>query len=82
MDISHLTSGGVRVIGKEKNKSKTKDSIANLTSDDVKAICDSLSNRQKTVADAIQKYMSTVCAEWGNEITMKRFLTRDFTEQY
>lgn len=82
MDISHLTSGGVRVIGKEKNKSKTKDSIANLTSDDVKAICDSLSDRQKTVADAIQKYMSTVCAEWGNEITMKRFLTRDFTEQY
>ena len=26
--------------------------------------------------------MSTVCAEWGNEISMKRFLTKEFTEQF
>ena len=26
--------------------------------------------------------MSTVCAEWGNEISMKRFLTREFTEKF
>lgn len=26
--------------------------------------------------------MSTVCSEWGNEISMKRFLTREFTEKF
>ena len=79
--INHLTGGGVRVVGLTKGATKAKDSRANLTLVDIEEIIDSLNDRQKAVAEAIQEFMSTVCSEWGNEISMKRFLTKDFVEK-
>lgn len=79
--LNHLVGGGVRVLGQEKGSKKAKDSEANLDLNDVVAICNSLTDRQKAVAQAIQEYMSSTCSEWGNEISMKRFLTKDFTEK-
>ena len=76
----HLLGGGVRVIGIQKGSKKSPDSITNLTVNDIDTIIGSLNDRQVKVAEAMQKFMSTVCAEWGNEISMKRFLTREFTE--
>lgn len=78
----HLLGGGVRVLGIEKNGKKVNDSRSTLNIEDVHAICSSLSQKQREVAEAIQEYMSTVCAEWGNEISMKRFLTKEFTEKF
>ena len=78
----HLLGGGVRVLGIEKNGKKANDSRSTLTFKDINAIYSSLSERQRKVAEAIQEYMSTVCAEWGNEISMKRFLTKEFTEKH
>lgn len=79
--LNHLVGGGVRVIGKKDGSKEAKDSRANLDLNDVVAICESLDSRQIEVAEAIQEFMSTVCSEWGNEISMKRFLTKDFTEK-
>ena len=76
----HLLGGGVRVIGIQKGSRKSPDSISRLTVEDIDTIIGSLTDRQVKVAAAMQKFMSTVCAEWGNEISMKRFLTREFTE--
>lgn len=78
----HLLGGGVRVLGIEKNGKKANDSRSLLNQQDLVAIASSLTERQKQVAEAIQEFMSTVCAEWGNEISMKRFLTKEFTEKY
>ena len=78
----HLLGGGVRVLGIEKNGKKANDSRSTLTLKDISVIYSSLSERQRKVAEAIQEYMSTVCAEWGNEISMKRFLTKEFTEKH
>ena len=80
--LQHLLGGGVRVIGIQKGSKKAKDSRANLTMEDIDAIVDSLDSRQKKVAEDMQEFMSTTCAEWGNEISMKRFLTREFTEEH
>lgn len=79
--LKHLVGGGVRVIGQQNGAKTTKDSRVNLDLNDVQAICSSLDERQKAVAESIQEFMSTVCSEWGNEISMKRFLTKDFTEK-
>ena len=79
--LNHLVGGGVRVIGQKKGVKTAKDSRVNLDLKDVQAICSSLDERQKAVAESIQEFMSTVCSEWGNEISMKRFLTKDFTEK-
>ena len=39
-----------------------------------------LTNRQRKVADELQKFMVDVCGEWGNEVSMKRFGYRAFGE--
>ena len=78
----HLLGGGVRVLGIEKNGKKASDSRSLLNLQDLLAIADSLSERQRKVAESIQEFMSTVCSEWGNEISMKRFLTKEFTENF
>ena len=78
----HLLGGGVRVLGIEKNGKKANDSRSLLNEQDLLAIASSLTERQRKVAETIQEYMSTVCSEWGNEISMKRFLTKEFTEKF
>ena len=80
--VPHLLGGGIRVVGQKKGVTQESDSRATLTEADLGAIISSLSKRQMAVADAIQEFMSTVCAEWGNEISMKRFLTKEFREKY
>ncbi len=80
--LQHLLGGGVRVIGLKKGAKQSNDSRVKLSSEDIYAITSSLTDRQKKVAEDIQEYMSTVCAEWGNEISMKRFLTKEFTEKF
>ena len=80
--LQHLLGGGVRVMGIQKGSQKAKDSRSILSIKDIDAINSSLTDRQKKVAEALQEFMSTVCSEWGNEISMKRFLTREFTEKF
>lgn len=80
--LQHLLGGGVRVMGIKKGSTTAKDSRSTLSIQDIDAINSSLTDKQKKVAEAIQSFMSTECAEWGNEISMKRFLTREFTEKF
>ena len=80
--LQHLLGGGTRVLGIQKGSQKAKDSRSLLTIEDIDAINSSLTDRQKQVAEAIQEFMSTVCSDWGNEISMKRFLTKEFTEKF
>ena len=80
--VPHLLGGGVRVMGLKKGSKKAMDSRSTLTIEDINAITDSLSDRQKSVAESIQAFMSTVCSDWGNEISMKRFLTKEFNEKF
>ena len=80
--LQHLMGGGVRVMGIQKGSQKAKDSRSTLTIKDIDAIISSLTDRQKKVAEAIQEFMSTTCSEWGNEISMKRFLTKEFNEKF
>ena len=78
--LQHLLGGGTRVIGIKKGAKKATDSRSTLTQEDINAIVASLTDRQKKVALEIQKFMSSTCAEWGNEVSMKRFLTKEFTD--
>lgn len=78
--LQHLLGGGTRVVGIKKGAKKATDSRSTLTQEDINAIVASLTDRQKKVALDIQKFMSEVCSEWGNEVSMKRFLTKEFTD--
>ena len=80
--LKHLLGGGTRVMGIQKGSKKAQDSRSLLTIKDIDAIISSLTDRQRQVAEAIQEFMSTTCSEWGNEISMKRFLTKEFNEKF
>ena len=80
--LQHLLGGGTRVMGIQKGSQKAKDSRSLLTIKDIDAIISSLTDRQKQVAEAMQAFMSDTCSEWGNEISMKRFLTKEFNERF
>jgi len=83
--LGHLLAGGMRVgdieTGGRRKKQLQQVDAYHLTQDDLAVIGGMLSPRQIEVAEKLQKFMNTVCAEWGNEISMARFGYRQFTEE-
>lgn len=82
----HLLTGGMRVGNIETGKGAKKSIISqvdafHLTHDDIINITGELSVRQMEVADRLQEFMNTTCADWGNEISMARFGYRQFVEE-
>lgn len=51
------------------------------TYEDVEMIINSLTDEQKAVADQVQNFMNTTCADWGNETSMKMYGYKKFTEK-
>lgn len=90
---SHISGYGIRVETFDVDKTakkplgKTYTNPANgvhITDETAQILLDELNKdkRAKVVADALQKYMSTRCAELANEITMKRFGEKAYTEEF
>ena len=74
--LKHMNKGGAR-IGDIKQKGM-KGTIQDLTQHhftdtELQKIIGTLTPRQLEVAQKLQKYMATKGAEWGNEISMRRF---------
>jgi len=67
------------VIGATKGNEKTVP--IKVTKADVERITSMLTERQRQVADALQEFMSTTCADWGNYVTMRRFGIMQFGEK-
>lgn len=79
----HLFKGGIRVADFKTKKGEVvsqSDGII-FTEKDVSAILNSLTDKQKAVADKLQEFMNTVCAEWGNDVSMARFGYKAFGEE-
>jgi hypothetical protein len=81
----HLMGGGMRVadfkVGKLNVKTISQTEGVVLTESEIDTIINSLTDRQKAVADALQNFMNTTCAEWGNEVSMLRFGYKAFGEE-
>ena len=79
--IGHLYGEGIRV-GDFKVKGRTvRDDGHNVGDADIARMIGTLTERQKDVAEKLQRMMSSKGSTWGNEISMKRFGYRMFTEQ-
>ena len=83
--MQHIMGGGFKVsvikqsgIGKD-NIAQTKQYKPTL--EELAMLDGLLTNRQRKVADELQKFMVDVCGEWGNEVSMKRFGYRAFGEE-
>lgn len=75
----HLLHGGLRVATYKKGVNKFSDVGHVLTQEDVSAITKTLTPRQVEVADALQKFMATQGADWGNFVSRARFGEELFT---
>lgn len=80
--LTHIFGEGIRVATFKNGKYTYRDGGHALTMEDAQKISASLTPRQKEVADALQKYMSVDCAEWGNYVHMKRFGVELYGEEY
>ena len=82
--MQHIMGGGFKV-SVIKQSGIGKGSIAQTkqykpTLDELAMLDGLLTDRQRKVADELQKFMVDVCGEWGNEVSMKRFGYRAFGE--
>ena len=79
----HLFQGGIRVADiKTKNGEIISQSEGIIfTEKDISTILNSLTGRQKEVADKLQRFMNTVSTDWGNEVSMARFGYKAFGEE-
>lgn len=80
--VRHLTGGGIRVstIGEGPGRTVQKQHFR-LTTQDIDQINGLLDNRQRSVAEALQKYMQDVGGKLGNEISMARWGFMQMTEE-
>lgn len=79
--LKHIERGGIRIGDIETRKGKKHDTAHyHLSYSDIMKITGLLTERQRTVAKALQNYMAVKGAEWGNEISMRRFGYNFYTE--
>ena len=79
--MGHILGAGVRVATFKANGKKISDSGHKLTPEDVGVIISQLTDRQKEVADNLQKFMQEQGGKWGNYVSMKRFGEKLFGEE-
>jgi hypothetical protein len=79
----HLFKGGIRVADFKDHKGKIVSQTEGVifTEKDISNILNSLTDRQKTVADKLQLFMNTASTDWGNEVSMARFGYKAFGEE-
>lgn len=84
--LGHLLGGGIRITdietrGKLRKKAIKQDEHYKMDDQMLGRLLGQLTPEQIAVADKLQKYMTEQGSKWGNEVTMKRFGYRGFTEK-
>lgn len=77
--LAHINGEGIRVATYTHKGKKISDTGHILTLGEFTQIIGSLTDRQKQVADSLQKYMATQGAKWGNYVSVARFGEELFT---
>ena len=81
--LRHMLGEGMRVATYTLKGKKISDNGHALNEGDIAIIVNTLTPRQKEVADALQKFMQEQGGAWGNYVSVKRFGEELFTnEQY
>lgn len=76
---NHLTGDGFTLANAPKNSSMEP---YKLTHNDLQLIANTLTKEQKEYADRMVDYLSSTCADWGNQVTLELYGVEKFTEEY
>lgn len=80
--LEHIKGEGIRIATYTNNGKKISDTGHILTVGDFNKLIGSLTDRQKEVADSLQKYMATQGGKWGNYVSVARFGEELFTNPH
>ena len=87
--LKHILGEGIRPSvrkvlkdGAKIKKEKRDDSGHRMTEEDIAALTDVLTPRQRQVADALQKFMQEVGGAWGNYVSVRRFGVEQFGDPH
>ena len=80
--LGHILGAGVRVATYKANGKKISDAGHKVEIGDVQTIIGTLTDRQKEVADSLQKFMQEQGGKWGNYVSVKRFGEELFGEEH
>lgn len=80
--LGHILGGGIRVATFTAKGKKISDIGHTITLSDVQTIIGTLTDRQKEVADTLQKFMQEQGGKWGNYVSVKRFGEELFGEEH
>lgn len=79
--MKHILGNGIRIANfKDGMKVVNQPVDVKVTEEDVKYIKSLLTPRQEEVANKLQEFMNTTCADWGNYVSMERFGYKAFGE--
>ena len=80
--IDHIFKGGILpdVIAKKKKLTRA-EPIRNISMGEITEALSNLTDDQKKIADKLQRYVSSVLSEYGNEASMQVYNYRKFNEQ-
>lgn len=80
--IDHIFKGGILpdIIAKKKKLTRA-EPIRNISMGEITEALSNLTDDQKKIADKLQKYVSTVLSEYGNEASMQVYNYKKFNEQ-
>ena len=79
--LRHILGEGVRVATYTADGKKISDNGHTVTEGDIAIITSELTERQKQVADALQKFMAEQGGAWGNYVSVARFGEEQFTNE-
>ena len=80
--LEHINGEGIRVATYTKDGKKISDTGHILTVGEFNQLVGSLTDRQKEVADNLQKYMAEQGGKWGNFVSVARFGEELFTNPH
>jgi N12 class adenine-specific DNA methylase len=79
--LEHINGEGIRVATYTRNGKKISDVGHILTVGEFNQLIGSLTDRQREVADSLQKYMAEQGGKWGNYVSVARFGEELFTNK-
>ena len=82
--LMHILTGGIRLEAQDIGKIKKldyEDVISGITMDELNNAFKKLTEEQKKIIIALQKYASTKLSEYGNKATMEVYGVKKFTEE-
>ncbi len=80
--LGHILGKGIRVAVFKESRNKYFQETTLITEGDLETIIGVLTDRQKAVADSMQRFMQEVGGAWGNYVSIKRFGIEQFGEEH